>query len=91
MNTTEDIFWILNKYGKNKIWKDEIVSDFSQKLFGKTYEVRGVARGGAEGARAPLAGIWQISKPYSNQRGQIMPLTILPAPPDSKSYLHLCY
>ena len=45
---------------------------------------RGVARGGLRGLEPP--GIWQISKPYSNQRGQIMPLTLLPAPSDSKSY-----
>ena len=48
-------------------------------------DYRGVARGGLRGLE-----IWQISKPYLNQRGQIMPLTLLPAPPDSKSYLHLC-
>ena len=48
---------------------------------------RGVAREGARGARAPrnLADQLTLFKPG----GPIMPLTLLPAPTDSKSYLHL--
>ena len=41
---------------------------------------RGVARGGAESP----PGIWQISKPYSNQRGQIMPPHTTASPPGFK-------
>ena len=41
--------------------------------------IKGVVRGGVEGARVPPE-FGRSVKPYSNQRGQIMPLTILPAP-----------
>ena len=50
---------------------------------------RGVARGGP-GWPEPtqnLADQLTLFKPG----GQIMPLTLLPAPPDSKSYLHLWF
>ena len=30
-------------------------------------------------------GIWEFCQPYSNQRGQIMPTTLLLVPPDSKT------
>ena len=52
---------------------------------------RGVARGRAGGPEPPGNLADQLL--YSNQGGQIMPLTLLsaPPPPDSKSYLHLCY
>ena len=52
---------------------------------------RGVARGG-QGGQSPspsppnLAHQLTLFKPG----GQIVPLTLLPAPPDSKTYLHLC-
>ena len=47
--------------------------------------IRGVPRGGTRGAKAPTRpGIWQFSEPYSNNGGQIMPLTLLPAPPRFK-------
>ena len=49
---------------------------------------RGLARGGPGGPE-PLRNLTNqltLFKPG----GQIMPLTLLPAPPDSKSYLHLC-
>ena len=49
---------------------------------------RGVASWGAGGTEPPrtLADQLTLFKPG----GQIMPLTLLPAPSDSKSYLHLC-
>ena len=50
---------------------------------------RGVARGGPGGGRA-LPDLGRSVNPIQN-RGQIMPLTLLPAPPDSKSCLHLWY
>ena len=59
-------FWGAMK-GKTKPWLAKSIS-------------RGVARGGA-GVRAPPPGIWQISYLYSNHGGQIMPVTLLPAPP----------
>ena len=34
--------------------------------------------------------IQRLANPIQT-RGEIMPLTLLPAPPESKSYLHLCY
>ena len=44
---------------------------------------RGVARGGAEEARAPFPGIWQI-RPYSNQRGADYAPHTTASPPGSK-------
>ena len=49
------------------------------------FHPRGVARGGPE-PPWNLADQLTLFKPG----GQIMPLTLLRAPPDSKSYLHLC-
>ena len=48
---------------------------------------RGVVKGGGGGAETPrnLANQLALFKPG----GEIMPLTLLPAPLDSKSYLHL--
>ena len=47
---------------------------------------------GAGGQRPPPPEIWQISKPYSNQGGQIMPLTLLPAPRIQKAiYISATY
>ena len=47
---------------------------------------RGVARGGEAEHLRNLADQLTLFKPGE----QIMPFTLLPAPPDSKSYLHLC-
>ena len=64
---------------------------FSSKI---NYEIRtdarGVAKGGDGVARAPrnLADQLTLLKPRGG--GQIMPVTLLPAPLDSKCYLHLC-
>ena len=50
---------------------------------------RGVTRGGEGGVRAvrSLADQLILFKPGG---GRLCPLKLLPAPPDSKSYLHLC-
>ena len=52
-----------------------------------SYINRGVARGGGQGVRA-LPEFGRSVNPIQT-RGQIIPLTLLTAPPDSKSYLHL--
>ena len=63
---------------------------FSSKI---NYEIRtdarGVAKGGDGLARAPrnLADQLTLLKPRGG--GQIMPVTLLPAPLDAKCYLHL--
>ena len=45
---------------------------------------RAVVSGGAGGALAPPEFGSSVNPTYSNQRGQIMPTTLLLAPPDSK-------
>ena len=55
---------------------------------------RGVARGGrvrVRGARATPEFGRSVNPIQTRGGGQILPLTLLPAPLDSKSYLHLCH
>ena len=53
--------------------------------------LRGVASGGSSGAGAPPKLGSSVNPIPTKGGGQIMPTLLLIAPPDFKTYLHLCY